>query len=99
MTTLPTTTPVRLPRPAGPQPLGMPMPVAAQPANAFQMTGADVWRVIRSNIWLILIMFVLSIGIGFALNVYLARFHSSYTATGLAQVSPPVNPGAIFKGT
>src|SRR5689334_1315911 len=81
MTTLPTTTPIRLPRPAGATPLALPGTlVGAQGgANAFQMNGADVWRVIRSNIWLILAMLVLSTGAGFVLNWYLNKYHSSYT--------------------
>src|SRR5687767_588446 len=97
MTTLPTTTPMRLPRPAGATPLAMPGAFAAQPANSFQMSGADAWRVIRSNIWLILIMFVASVGIGFGLNWYLAKYHSSFTASGLVQVSPPINLASILK--
>jgi capsular exopolysaccharide synthesis family protein len=99
MTTLPTTTPMRLPRPAGATPLAMPASLAGQSnTNAFQMNGADVWRVIRSNIWLILGMFVLSVGVGFGLNTYLARYHSSFTATGLVQVLPPVNMTIILEG-
>jgi len=64
MTTLPTTTPMRLPRPVPQQtPLALGGPVAAQPGGGFQMTGADVWRVIRSNLWLIVAMLIIS-GIG-----------------------------------
>ena len=54
MTTLPTTTPMRLPRPVAQTPLALGGPSYAQQAPQFQMSGADVWRVIRSNIWLIL---------------------------------------------
>ena len=49
MTTLPTTTPMRLPRPAGTGPLalgGPGQPGLAQ-SNASPMNGADVWRVER----------------------------------------------------
>src|SRR5688500_1707059 len=101
MTTLPTTTPMRLPRPAGATPLAMPASLGgggAQAANAFQMNGADVWRVIRSNIWLILGMFILSVGVGFGLNEYLKRYHSRFTATGLVQVLPPVNMARVING-
>src|SRR4029450_6201176 len=51
------------------------------------MTGSDVWRVIRSNLWLILVMLVLSCAGGFALNWYLAKYHSSYTAYGFIEVN------------
>src|SRR5688500_7601741 len=100
MTTLPTTTPMRLPRPAGATPLALPPGLggAQASANAFQMNGADVWRVIRSNIWLILGLFVLSIGVGYGLNSYLAAKHSSYTASGLVQVLPPVNMARVING-
>jgi capsular exopolysaccharide synthesis family protein len=99
MTTLPTTTPIRLPRPAGATPLALPgMPGGQPAAYAFQMNGGDVWRVIRSNIWLILAMLVLSVAMGFVLNWYLARYHSSYTATGLVQVNPPINISTVLDG-
>ena len=87
MTTLPTTTPMRLPRPAGQAPLAVAAPAHAQSSSSFQMTGSDVWRVIRSNIWLIIVMLVLSIAGGFALNWYLAKYHSSYTAYGFIEVN------------
>jgi capsular exopolysaccharide synthesis family protein len=103
MTTLPTTTPMRLPRPAGATPLAMPASFGGggggpQGANAFQMNGADVWRVIRSNIWLILGMLVLSVAAGFGLNWYLAKYHSRYTASGLVQVLPPINMAVMLEG-
>ena len=69
MTTLPQTAPIRLPRtvPGGQMPgqLG-PIQSHAHPvfpvaplAGQSQMGPADVWRVIRSNIWLILVTLVL----------------------------------------
>ena len=87
MTTLPTTTPMRLPRPVAQTPLAIAAPAHTQAGGGFQMTGSDVWRVIRSNLWLILIMLVLSIAGGFALNWYLARYHSSFTAYGFIEVN------------
>ncbi len=90
MTTLPTTTPMRLPRPAGAGPLALAGPMQAQPQGGSQMTGADAWRVIRSNIWLILISLVLSAAIGFGLNMYLAKNFASYTSVGYVQINPPV---------
>jgi succinoglycan biosynthesis transport protein ExoP len=91
MTTLPTTTPVRLPRPVSAGALAIAGPGPAQGANSFQMSGADVWRVIRSNLWLILGALLVSGVGGYFLNSYLAKKHSSYTATGYTQISPPVN--------
>src|SRR5215213_7531707 len=89
MTTLPTTTPMRLPRPVAQAPLALPGPAHVQPGSGFQMTGADVWRVIRSNIWLILGMFILSGVVGFGLFKYLDRYYASYTASGYCQVNNP----------
>src|SRR5438034_765525 len=89
MTTLPTTTPMRLPRPVAQTPLALGGPVGAQQASSFQMTGADVWRVIRSNIWLIIGLLVLSGAGGFGVYKYLDRYYSSYTAYGICQINPP----------
>jgi len=89
MTTLPQTTLTRVPQRApralavGGPPPGMIAPV--QP-NAFAMSGADVWRVIRGNIWLILVLLIASAVGGYCLNWWLARHHSRYTATGLIQI-------------
>ncbi len=92
MTTLPQTTPLRLPRPAGGGTLMIPGTVPGMavgqvnPANA-AMTPADVFRVIRSNVWLIaLFLLVGSVG-GFFLNRFLARNYSRFTATGYVQVN------------
>src|SRR5581483_7114840 len=93
MTTLPQTTPIRLPRAPGAGPLTVPgtlLPGApAMPAPA--MTGADVWRVIRSNFWLIVLFLVLSGGAGYGLNVWLLKYSPRYTATAYMQVEPKVD--------
>ena len=91
MTTLPQTTTVRLPRPqsAGTMTVGAPTTVHAPPTS-FQMTGSDVWRVIRSNMWLIIGLFVFSCVAGYGLNRYLAAKHARYTATGFVQIQPIV---------
>jgi capsular exopolysaccharide synthesis family protein len=89
MTTLPTTTPIRLPRPAGATPLAMPY-AAPQPGTT-TLTGADAWRVIRTNLWWILLVVIVCGGIGYGLNWYLLRYHSSYTAVGFTQVNPPTS--------
>ena len=98
MTTLPQTTTVRVPRTAGPSPLMMPgpgYPVAQAALPTGQMTGADVWRVIRANLWLIVGAVVVFAVLGFATNFWLAKFHARYTATGLIQVQPSSVSDAI----
>ena len=102
MTTLPQTTPMRVARPSNgsvamiptngqamhlsPYPMG---PGAPGSGAAFQMSGADVWRVIRTNLWLIIGLVVVAGGIGFVLNQYLLKKHAKYSASGLIQVQPP----------
>ena len=94
MTTLPQTTGIRLPRPIGSGPpavggmLAPGMPGAPSAAVASGMTAADIWRVIRANLWLIAALFVFSGVVGVAVNWYLAKFHSRYTAVGLVAVEP-----------
>ena len=93
MTTLPQTTTIRLPRQATPaQTLAVPsvpgMPMAG--AGGKQMTAGDVWRVIRSNLWLIIAsLVVFGVG-GYFVNKYLAEHHSKFTATGYLAIQPPV---------
>src|SRR6185437_15223278 len=89
MTTLPQTTPIRPQRALPGNQLAVPGPVGMAPAQAAgqnSMTGADVWRVIRANIWLMLTVLVLSGALGYGLNSWLAARHSRYTATGLISV-------------
>jgi capsular exopolysaccharide synthesis family protein len=63
-----------------------------QPAGTHAtMTGADVWRVIRSNMWLIVGSLVAAGVLGFAANWYLARFHAKYTSIGFVQIQTPQN--------
>jgi capsular exopolysaccharide synthesis family protein len=57
-------------------------PTAVQGA----MTGADVWRVIRSNLWLIIAVLLVSAALGYGINTWLAKTHSRFTSTGLIQV-------------
>ena len=97
MTTLPTTTPMRLPRPVAQTPLALGAPPQAQHGSSFQMSGADAWRVIRSHIWLILGLLIFSAIGGFGLNYYLGKYYSSYTAWGYCQVNPPKNRN-LLKG-
>jgi len=92
MTTLPTTTPMRLPRPVPQQtPLALGGPsAAAAPGGGFQMTGADVWRVIRSNLWLIVAMFIVSGIAGYGIFRFLDAKFQNYTAYGICTVNNPV---------
>ncbi|HEX4124786.1 MAG TPA: polysaccharide biosynthesis tyrosine autokinase [Tepidisphaeraceae bacterium] len=93
MTTLPQTSPMRVPRPGNQQvsipgagALGpMPQPHHFIPSTT-GMSGADVWRVIRANLWLIISMLVLFGVGGFLLNTYLATHYPRYEAVGLVQV-------------
>ncbi len=94
MTTLPqTTTPLRLPRlpeGSGTQ-LSIPtaMPVGVVPnITGPAMSGGDVWRVIRSNWWLIVLGVVASAVVGYFVNRYLANHYSRYTASGLVLIHP-----------
>jgi polysaccharide biosynthesis transport protein len=87
MTTLPQAAALRLPRPAFSN-----LPVAAVPvggavaypqqSSASAMTGADIWRVIRSNFWLILLMLIVSAAVGYGVNYWLLKYHPRYTAEG-----------------
>src|SRR5438876_8861619 len=92
MTTLPQMSSLRLPRVAQPTQLSVPSQfqmVGAQSAS--RMTGADVWRVIRANLWLIVVMLIVMGGLGFAANQYLAGHYPRYTATGLIRVETVIN--------
>jgi tyrosine-protein kinase Etk/Wzc len=86
MTTLPQTTTVRPPQsPALASPSVAYVPAAAA-GGAAGMTGADVWRVVRANLWLILIFALLFGAGGYLLNrLWLANW-PSYTAVGLLQL-------------
>ena len=85
MTTLPQNTPLRTPRVASGAPLA---PTVGAPATTNQLTGADVIRILRGHIWLILGSVVLFTIIGFGLNMWLAKYYSRYTAKGLLEVYP-----------
>lgn len=104
MTTLPQTTAVQLPRPVpvGPATLGPTSVALPTISSQAPMTGADMWRVIRSNLWLIVGSLLASLILGFLLNWYLAAFHARYTATGYVEIKPgiPYDPtGRLVPGT
>jgi uncharacterized protein involved in exopolysaccharide biosynthesis len=56
---------------------------------AFQMTGSDVWRVFRTNWWLILGLVAVMAVAGFFLNGYLVKHHPKFRANGLVKVQLP----------
>lgn len=98
MTTLPQTTPMRLPRPGGAGQIAIPSagPVgplahahATHGGGVIQMTGADVWRVLRTNWWLIGGMVVVAGILGVFVNNYLASNHPRYTASALVTLQLP----------
>ncbi len=92
MTTLPQTTAIRVPqRAASRTPLAVAPghPLAHSQPAAPGLSGADVWRIIRSHIWLIVVLLVASAIGGYFINWYLARNYSRYTATGLIKISAP----------
>jgi capsular exopolysaccharide synthesis family protein len=100
MTTLPQTTAIRLPRQAGPMQLapaggGLPS-MGGAGSTAGAMTGSDVLRIVRNNVWLILFMLVFSGGAGYGVHVLLAQKFPRFTATGFIQVTPttvdPLHP-------
>ena len=88
MTTLPQAAALRLPRPAFSNlPATAAVPVGGaigypQQSSASAMSGADIWRVIRSNFWLIILMLLVSAAVGYGVNYWLNRYHPRYTAQG-----------------
>src|SRR6185436_18011681 len=102
MTTLPQTTNIRLPRPmsGGMQlaqggPGGALGPLAAQG----QSGGTDAWRVIRANLWwMLIVVCVFAPAIGFGINEVLKRKFPRYTARGIIEVQDRINPGDIVRG-
>jgi polysaccharide biosynthesis transport protein len=89
MTTLPQTTPTRLPRPSGgPLTLNTAVqPVGGAPGG---MTPADIYRLLRANGWIILGSVVIALILGYGVNWFLALKFSRYTAVGSVQVVPAV---------
>lgn len=97
MTTLPQTAPIRLARTPGGQMPGQLGPIQAQAHPVFPigphagnsaMGPAEVWRVVRSNIWLILITLILFGAGGYLVNRYVLKpYFSRYESTALLRVS------------
>src|SRR5262245_35564355 len=100
MTTLPQTTNVRLPRPvSGPMQLapGQHGALATSQGGSGQPPQTnEMWRVLRSHIWLILItVFLIAPAAGVGANFYLSRYYPKYTAAGFVQVQPMQNPNVL----
>jgi len=100
MTTLPQTTPLRLPRPnqttAIMSPAGAVGPIAS---TGFQLTPGDVWRIVRANALLIIILLIVAAAAGYGVNEYLAKYYSRYTATGLVQVQQVTTSNPLAQNT
>ena len=100
MTTLPQTTSMRIARQPGAAPMmvpgsptGMPPGGAGSATTAKQMTGGDAWRVIRSNMWLILLSVIVAGVLGYVVNRFvLLKYFARYTATGYVQIVQPPDP-------
>lgn len=95
MTTLPQTISAR-PRPAQSvsaipavaSPMVMPVPLQMQHAGG-GLSGADIWRVLRQNLWLFLLAALLSGAVGVGINEYLKRYQKYYMARAKVLVQPP----------
>jgi capsular exopolysaccharide synthesis family protein len=100
MTTLPQPASLRLPRPSAGGAITIPGVPSTGPGNfappqGIQMTGADMWRVIRSNLWLIVLMVVVASGVGYGANYWLKLSHSRFTSAGLLrQIMPTAEDGS-----
>jgi succinoglycan biosynthesis transport protein ExoP len=99
MTTLPQTTPIRLPRAGTSSQLAVPVASAPMaggtPQPGFSMTGGDIWRVICANAWLIALFVALSAVAGYFANDYLEKHDSTYTASGTIRILPAQSPDPI----
>jgi len=93
MTTLPTTTAIRMPRQPTPTALAAPQQMglstaAATPA-AGTMTANDVMRVLRANFWLIILSLIIFGILGVVANQLLLKFYPRFTAVGFIRVELP----------
>jgi capsular exopolysaccharide synthesis family protein len=63
-----------------------------------QMSGGDIWRVIRANLWLIMVMLVISGIAGYISFKYLEKHDSVYSTEAKVRMAPlesvdPLHPG------
>lgn len=66
----------------------MAAPLQMQPGGG-GLSGADIWRVFRQNLWIFILAALISGVAGVALNEYLKRNHLYYLARGKVLVQPP----------
>src|SRR4051812_21310118 len=98
MTTLPTTSTYRLPRAPGGSGPGQPpthnVNVGGTASVAPVLTPADIWRVIRGNMWLIILTVAVAIGLGIGAYAYLLKNDPKYRSLGQLLVNRPyrINP-------
>jgi len=91
MTTLPSTTAIRLPRePQQPASHLAPVHGPHAPQQAGALTGADAWRVIRGNIWWILGSTVVALVLGFVLYLYVKQTSPKWRSVAFVLVNKPV---------
>jgi uncharacterized protein involved in exopolysaccharide biosynthesis len=99
MTTLPQTTSVRLQRSGSPQIQIPGGPPAAGAPGAFSMTGADAWRVIRQNAWLIALFMILSVAMGVGAFYLLRKYSPKYTSQAMIRVQPAMRYNPLDQST
>jgi succinoglycan biosynthesis transport protein ExoP len=105
MTTLPQVQSVRLPRAPG-QGGAMAHHTPSTAIAGLQLTGADIWRLVRANLWLIITLLVVAAAAGIVVNMMLARWMPRYTSTGIVQVQnaaaltyvDPMHPEMVAPG-
>jgi len=64
-------------------------------AGTFQMTPGDVWRILRANLWLIIILVMVCGAGGYLAHRVWAAYWPSYTATGLLEIKMEITKDAV----
>jgi succinoglycan biosynthesis transport protein ExoP len=101
MTTLPQTTPLRLPRAGGHGALAVQQaPTGIIPATpGYQFTMGDLWRIVRSNLWVVIVLVMVTGTAGFFVERYLEKTDPVYRAQGILRIYPvqssdPLHPSS-----
>lgn len=97
MTTLPTTSNFRLPRgPGSGGPMVPPTPPTGGGSGGLApaLTPADIWRVLRGNLWLIAAVVIVAVAVGIGIYTYLLKNDPKYRSLGQLLVNRPyrINP-------